>query len=42
MTVSAVVLMIVAMLVIWGGLLAAVLNLRNSDKPADTSFHRDL
>lgn len=42
MNTSAIILMLVAMLVIWGGLLAAVINLRNSDKPADTSFHRDL
>ena len=42
MTTSAVVLMIVAMLVIWGGLLAAVLNLRHSDEAGDPSFHRDL
>lgn len=42
MTVSAVVLMIVAMVVIWGGLLTAVLNLRRSDQPGHADFHRDL
>lgn len=42
MSLSAVVLMIVAMLVIWGGLLAAVIHLRNATQPGDASFHRDL
>lgn len=43
MSVSAIVLMIVAMLVIWGGLALAILNLRRSpDTPYADEVHRDL
>lgn len=43
MSTSAIVLMIVSMLVVWGGLVLAVLNLNRSDartEPGD--LHRDL
>jgi len=40
---SAVALMLVAMLVIWGGLVLAILNLRRStDLPAEDEIRRDL
>lgn len=43
MSTSAVIMMIVAMLIIWGGLVVAVLNLRRSaDLPREDEIHRDL
>lgn len=43
MTASAIVMMLVAMLIIWGGLAAAVINLRRSpDLPHTDEIHRDL
>ncbi len=40
---SAIALMIVAMLVIWGGLVLAILNLRrSSDLPSEDEVRRDL
>ena len=43
MNASAVVLMLVAMLVIWGGLAVAVVNLtRSKDTPRTEELHRDL
>lgn len=43
MTASAIVMMLVAMLVIWGGLALAVVNLRRSpDLPHADEIHRDL
>ena len=43
MNASAVVLMLVAMLVIWGGLVVAVVNLnRSKDTPTADEVHRDL
>lgn len=43
MNTSAVVMMIVAILVIWGGLGLAILNLRRSpDAPREDELHRDL
>ncbi|QBR92825.1 methionine/alanine import family NSS transporter small subunit [Nocardioides euryhalodurans] len=43
MNASAVVLMLVAMLVIWGGLAVAVVNLnRSKDTPTADEVHRDL
>ena len=40
---EAVVMMVLAMLVIWGGLVAALLNLRRSpDLPSRDEVHRDL
>jgi hypothetical protein len=43
MSVDALVMMVLAMLVIWGGLIAALLNLRRSpDLPSQDEVHRDL
>ena len=44
MNTSAIVMMIVAMLVIWGGLALAILNLsrRSEDSPRVGEIHRDL
>ena len=43
MTTSAIVMMVVAMLILWGGLALAVLRLRNSpDLPTSDEIHRDL
>jgi hypothetical protein len=43
MTATAIVMMLVAMLVIWGGLALAVVNLRRSpDLPHADEIHRDL
>lgn len=41
---DAVALMIVAMLVVWGGLTAAIINLnvRGGDVPDEEGLHRDL
>lgn len=40
---SAIIMMLVAMLVIWGGLALAIVNLRRSpDAPRASDFHRDL
>ncbi len=43
MSAEAVVMMVVAMVVLWGGLLLALLNLRRSpDLPLESEVHRDL
>ncbi len=43
MSTSAIVMMIVAMLIIWGGLALAILNLnRSTDTPTPEEWHRDL
>ena len=43
MSVEAIVMMVVAILVVWGGLVAALLNLRrSSDLPTQDEVHRDL
>lgn len=43
MTASAIVMMLVAMLIIWGGLALAVVNLRRSpDLPHEDEIRRDL
>ncbi|GHJ60068.1 hypothetical protein NOK12_25860 [Nocardioides sp. OK12] len=43
MSTTAIVMMVVAMLVIWGGLALAVLNLsRSSSTPRPDEVHRDL
>lgn len=40
---GAIVMMVVAMLVIWGGLALAIVNLsRSSDTPTTDELHRDL
>jgi len=43
MSVTAIVMMVVAMLVIWGGLALAILNLtRSAETPTFREVHRDL
>jgi Putative methionine and alanine importer, small subunit len=43
MSFDAIVMMVVAMLVLWGGLAVALLNLRRSDNlPTEDDVHRDL
>ncbi len=44
MNTSAIVMMVIAILVIWGGLALAMLNLsrRSTDVPATGELHRDL
>ncbi len=44
MNTSAVVMMVVAILIIWGGLALAMLNLsrRSTDTPDSSEVHRDL
>lgn len=42
MTTGAVVMMLVAMLVLWGGLAAAIVNLRRGRTPEPGEVHRDL
>ncbi len=43
MSAEAIVMMVVAMLVVWGGLVVALLNLRRSpDLPAEARRRRDL
>lgn len=43
MSLDAIVMMVLAMVVIWGGLVAALLNLRRSpDLPSREEVHRDL
>lgn len=43
MSIEAVVMMVVAMTILWGGLVLAVLNLRRSDTlPTEDETHRDL
>jgi hypothetical protein len=43
MSTAAIVMMLVAMLVIWGGLALAILNLnRSTDVPSKDEVHRDL
>ena len=43
MSADAIVMMVVAMLVLWGGLVLALLHLRHSDNlPTEDEVHRDL
>lgn len=43
MSADAIVMMLVAMLILWGGLVLALLNLRRSDQlPTEDETHRDL
>jgi hypothetical protein len=42
MTTTAILMMILAMLVIWGGLVAALVNLNRSTPPTLDEIHRDL
>ena len=42
MTTSAIVMMVVAMLLVWGGLVAAILSLRNKSTPRADEARRDL
>lgn len=42
MTLSAILMMIISILVVWGGLVAAIVLLMRSKNPGDPSFHRDL
>lgn len=42
MSAAAVVMMIVAMLVLWGGLAVSIVRLRNHDLPPVDEVHRDL
>ncbi|HET7736323.1 MAG TPA: methionine/alanine import family NSS transporter small subunit [Nocardioidaceae bacterium] len=42
MSTSAVVMMLVAMLVVWGGLAPAVLNISRTQQEEPTEVHRDL
>lgn len=43
MSLEAVVMMVVAMIILWGGLVGALLNLRRSDElPTNEDVHRDL
>jgi hypothetical protein len=43
MSIEAIVMMVVAMVILWGGLVGALLNLRRSDAlPTDEDVHRDL
>jgi len=42
MTTSAILMMIVAMLVVWGGLALAIVNLVRTPREAPDEFHRDL
>lgn len=42
MTTSAIVMMIVAMLVVWGGLALAIINLTRTSREEPDEVHRDL
>lgn len=43
MSTSAIIMMVLAMLIIWGGLAVAIINLRRSPHaPVEGDFHRDL
>lgn len=43
MSTEAIIMMVVAVLVIWGGLAAAIINLSRSDRPVSVDdVHRDL
>ena len=43
MSVEAIVMMVVAMIILWGGLVGALINLRRSDDlPTSEDVHRDL
>lgn len=42
MNASAIVMMLIAILIIWGGLLAAIINLNRSGKGEVAEAHRDL
>lgn len=42
MTTSAIIMMIVSILVVWGGLGVAITRLLRSSAPGDPSIHRDL
>ncbi len=42
MTASAIVMMLIAMLVVWGGLALAIRNIAGTDREEPTEVHRDL
>jgi hypothetical protein len=42
MTTGAVVMMVLAILIVWGGLVVAILNLRRGDDASEQLGHRDL
>ncbi len=42
MSTSAIVMMVVAILLVWGGLAAAIWSLRNRRTPSADEVHRDL
>lgn len=42
MTTSAIIMMLIAILVVWGGLAVAIVLLTRSDAAGDPSIHRDL
>ncbi|NLJ54749.1 MAG: methionine/alanine import family NSS transporter small subunit [Intrasporangiaceae bacterium] len=42
MTTSAIIMMLIAILVVWGGLAVAIVLLARSDAAGDPSIHRDL
>ena len=42
MTTSAIIMMLIAILVVWGGLVVAMILLGRSDADGDPSIHRDL
>lgn len=42
MTTSAIIMMIIAILVVWGGLALSAFLLSRSSHPGDVSVHRDL
>lgn len=42
MTLSAILMMIISILVVWGGLVVAVILLNRGKNPGDPTFHRDL
>ena len=42
MTAAAIVMMIVAMVVVWGGLALAIRNIVRTDREEPTEVHRDL
>ena len=42
MTTSAILMLVVAVVVVWGGLALAIALMMRSKRPGDPSFHRDL
>jgi hypothetical protein len=42
MTTGAIIMMVIAILVVWGGLAIAILNLRRGDDASEQIIHRDL